>query len=187
MHLNRHDRGLWTYVLLFLFGSLCLGLWWYGQHTATDEDDTLFLGLIGGSAAIVLGLMQYWLQRDTETRALFRELNATYDKLNNDLDAVGAGQRTGTEANKTVVDYMNLCAEEYFWYKRGRIDGEIWKAWESGMRSRFSQAQIAAIAKRELDEYGGSYYGWEKMLKKLLEDRSKATEAANRKPTVTAR
>lgn len=186
MFLNRHDRGLWTYVLLFLFGSLCLGLWWYGQHTATDQDDTLFLGLIGGSAAIVLGLMQYWLQRDTETRALFRELNITYDKLNNDLDAVAAGHRTGTEANKTVVDYMNLCAEEYFWHKRGRIDGEIWKAWESGMRSRFSQANIASIAKGELDEYGGSYYGWEKMLKKLLEANTQPHSTGKAKHTVPA-
>lgn len=168
MHMNRHDRGLWTYALLFLFGSLCLGLWWYGQHTATDQDDTLFLGLIGGSAAIVLGLMQYWLQRDGETRVLFKEMNATYDKLNNELDAVVAGHRIGADAEKTVADYMNLCAEEYFWYKRGRIDGEIWKAWETGMRSRFSQANIANIAQRELGEYGESYYGWERLAEKML-------------------
>ena len=168
MQLNRRDRSLWTYAMLFLFAGLCVGLWWYGQLTSTNTDDTLFLGLIGGSAAIVLGLMQYWLQRDREFRDLFKDMNSAYDKLNNQLDEVEAGHLTEAEAKKTVVDYMNLCAEEYFWHKRGRIDGDVWQAWESGMRSRFKHEKIAELARPELKEYSASYYGWERLAEKML-------------------
>jgi len=168
MQWNKHNRSLWTFALLSLFGALCVSIWWYGQCTASNEDDLLFLGLIGGSATIVLGLMQYWLQRDSELRLLFKEMNDIYDKLNNDLDMVADGQLSGVEAKKTVVDYMNLCSEEYFWYKRGRIDGDIWKAWEVGMRTRFAQENIAIIARKELDEYSASYYGWEVMAQQMV-------------------
>lgn len=33
-----------------------------------------------------------------------------------------------------VYDYLNLCAEEYYWYKKGFVDDDVWKCWLTGMK-----------------------------------------------------
>ncbi len=57
-----------------------------------------------------------------------------------------------------VIDYINMCAEEYLWYKKGRIPEEVWKAWKNGIDF---YAQIPSINKVFKDQYSqrDSYYG----------------------------
>jgi hypothetical protein len=33
-----------------------------------------------------------------------------------------------------VIDYFNLCAEEFLWYKKNRIPNDVWSAWKSGIQ-----------------------------------------------------
>ena len=41
----------------------------------------------------------------------------------------------GKEPNSfSLTDYINLCAEEHYWYKKGHIDEKVWKAWSLGMK-----------------------------------------------------
>lgn len=38
------------------------------------------------------------------------------------------------ELKQKVIDYFNLCAEEYFWFHhKNRIDPIVWKSWHKGM------------------------------------------------------
>ena len=58
---------------------------------------------------------------------------------------------------KRLVDYFNLCAEEFLYYQRGYIYPTVWQAWCRGM---FQYLRIKAV--RELWESEvktGSYYG----------------------------
>ena len=52
---------------------------------------------------------------------LFTDFNCRYDKMNDTLENIRAGNgRNGAEVKKTLVDYFNLCAEECLFF-RGRI------------------------------------------------------------------
>lgn len=33
----------------------------------------------------------------------------------------------------SIHDYINLCAEEYYWYKKGMVDEDVWCCWHKGM------------------------------------------------------
>ena len=69
-------------------------------------------------------------------------------------------ERTYMEGDpeRVIMDYLNLCAEEYFWYTRGRIDTEIWRAWRNGMENWLQVPAIRTVAVRE-SKLRDSYYG----------------------------
>ena len=35
--------------------------------------------------------------------------------------------------------YFDLCSEEYYLWKKGNLDGETWREWETGIRFAFSK------------------------------------------------
>ncbi|MEO8590829.1 MAG: hypothetical protein ABI432_15745 [Flavobacteriales bacterium] len=120
---------------------------------------TVALALVGGSATLYLGLLNYWLQRDRLLQDLFISFNKRYDDLNDHLLIIASGgepKDKGTE--RVVVDYLNLCAEEYFWYRRGRIDMEIWQEWHNGIKHWIKVPVIRAIVLKEAS-VADSYYG----------------------------
>jgi hypothetical protein len=57
----------------------------------------------------------------------------------------------------TLMDYFNLCGEEYLYYRQGFLFPEVWKAWYKGMRYFVANARIAAVWREE--KKGDSYYG----------------------------
>lgn len=118
------------------------------------------LAMVGALATVYVGLLNYWLSRDKVMQELFTAFNTRYDKLNDDLLAISKGQplAAGVDPERVVVDYLNLCAEEYFWYMRGRIDSDIWKAWQKGMYSWLQVPAIRSIARKE-SKNKDSYYG----------------------------
>ena len=47
------------------------------------------------------------------------------------------------EKNKTLRymrAYFDLCSEEYFLWRKGNIDNETWREWESGIKFAFSKS-----------------------------------------------
>ncbi|MBL8002729.1 MAG: hypothetical protein JNL05_12290 [Flavobacteriales bacterium] len=142
-------------TVVFLLVALCIVYW---SQVDPDLDPTIALGLIGACATVYVGLLNYWLQRDKVMQDLFTAFNARYDRLNDDLYAIAKGTFTGGDPDRVVMDYLNLCAEEYFWYTRGRIDTAIWRAWRNGMENWLQVPAIRAVAVREAAQRD-SYYG----------------------------
>lgn len=75
---------------------------------------------------------------DQMTKELFTEFNTRYDELNDVLNktmkkSLEEIEKVDKEI-KTLNDYCNLCAEQYYWNEKGRIDSSIWKAWLGGMK-----------------------------------------------------
>jgi hypothetical protein len=57
-----------------------------------------------------------------------------------------------------LIDYFNLCGEEYLYYRLGYIFPEVWQAWYNGMLSFYKKnPRIRALWEQELET--GSYYG----------------------------
>jgi hypothetical protein len=120
------------YVWIVLMAALGTFIW-----AASDEDNRL--QIIGGAGAAILGFCYFVQQQKLAETQLFHNLfstfNARYDQMNGDLadilEKIGGDISPGDR--KKVVDYFNLCAEEYLFYKEGYIHPKAWTAWCRGM------------------------------------------------------
>ena len=104
---------------------------------------------------------------------LFMTFNQKYDdKFNNvlnqiDLKSSNEIDRLTPFESELIIDYLNFCAEEYLWYKKGRIPESVWKAWEAGM---IYYLNIGLINEKILQEKSQevSYYGLFKKIGKQI-------------------
>lgn len=60
----------------------------------------------------------------------------------------------------TIRKYFNLCAEEFYWYKKGRIDQEVWESWRVGMNDFYSMSPLMRELWEDNSKDGGykAYY-----------------------------
>lgn len=94
--------------------------------------------LVGAAIAGTLGFYYFVQQQKLSETALFHNLftafNARYDKLNGPLAEISERANGLTAADRNlIVDYFNLCAEEYLFYKEGYIHRDVWRSWCRGM------------------------------------------------------
>jgi hypothetical protein len=97
-------------------------------------------------------------------RELFKEFNDRYSELNEELARIKAEdteetttQELPTQDQETLIDYFNLCGEEYLYFKRGYIDPSVWKAWFNGMKDNTATSRVKRLWQRE--KLTNSYYG----------------------------
>lgn len=116
--------------------------------------------------ATVVGVLlsiSYFLQKQKleETRLfreLFKECNARYDALNDrlaEISEMGDAELSGDD-RQTVVDYLNLCGEEYLYFKLGYIEPSVWQAWSNGMKAVVASPPIERVWR--IEKKTGSYY-----------------------------
>ncbi|TYB79170.1 hypothetical protein [Bizionia myxarmorum] len=109
------------------------------------------------------------IESDRMMKELFKEFNGRYDKINNKLDKISKMSVKKWEGQKEekkvirygiVMDFFNICAEEHFWHKEGRINGNIWGSWEKGMNDIYNRSEVIQRLWDEECENGGykSYY-----------------------------
>src|SRR5687768_17035765 len=84
------------------------------------------LMLVGSVVAATLGfcyfVQQQKLAETTLFKQLFSEFNARYDGMNEQLASIAKLGKQADENDKSaIVDYFNLCAEEFLFYKEGYI------------------------------------------------------------------
>jgi hypothetical protein len=94
-------------------------------------------------------------------KELFVDFNARYDKLNDRLNAILSGPHEGELSQndcELLFSYFNLCAEEYFFYKAGYVDQDVWKSWCRGMGVFFDHPRIRELWDR--DCAADAYYGF---------------------------
>lgn len=111
--------------------------------------------IVGPLATLLAAIIAAWIARKYQKgnldlahekmeKELFTEFNKRYDELNDSLSLLTAKmtiedlyEELYKIKDKTlynvVIDYFNLCSEQYYWYKKNRISKEIWNAWHSGM------------------------------------------------------
>lgn len=108
------------------------------------------------------------LSNDRMLKELFTEFNMRYDALNESLQKIKEDFDTKEKLDSAdlnirqdLFDFFNLCAEEKYWYNKGRIDEDIWKSWEGGMNYWYNSVPSIRETWRERIEEEGieSYYG----------------------------
>lgn len=124
------------------------------------------------------------LNHEKMEKELFTEFNKRYDYLNDTLSlldvdftieklhTVKALYNDYKTLYHCVIDYFNLCGEQYYWYKKGRISDEIWKSWHSGMMFYYrTYPVIREIWEQETKNEGYKSYYLKKDNKLFLENK----------------
>jgi hypothetical protein len=137
-----------------LAGALVVALLW---RVAADKG-TLVLTVSVAVLSVAFFVQQQKLAEIQLFRQLFVDFNGRYDALNGALQRIvrdGIGSDADREA---VLDYFNLCAEEYLFFEEGYIHLRVWTAWSNGMAFYFESPTISAIWDEEAKD---SYYGFQ--------------------------
>ena len=118
------------------------------------------VSVLGGAGGLTTFLYSQHLQETRLFTELFRVFNERYDRLNQRLNelAMSDGTGLGADSRKLLMDYFNLCAEEYLYFRSGYIDEDVWRSWTHGMRVYAQVPAIREIWESELAT--GSYYGF---------------------------
>lgn len=137
----------------------------------TSPIATICAALIAGYIANKYQKNNLNLSREKMEKDLFTEFNKRYDELNDSLTLL-SGISSVEELKTTkslikdksmynvLIDYFNLCAEQFYWKEKERISKEIWKSWNKGMKFYYdSYPLVRELWKEETkDEKYESYY-----------------------------
>jgi hypothetical protein len=155
MALRLHNRRL--YPLSFLVGSaVVIAAWW--RFDAAHRSELLATAIVG-VASFTYFLYRQHLDEAKLFKELFTEFNLRYDTVNDDINAILIGPRDGALSAREkdrLFSYFNLCAEEYFFYKAGYIDRQVWESWCRGMKAFYKHPRIQPLWDEECKS--DSYY-----------------------------
>ena len=127
------------------------------------DNNVLFAGL-AVSISLYLGVVRIKVDHDRIFKELFTEFNNRYsyetNELLNKLRQNNSDDLSPEERLK-IIDYFNLCSEEYLWYKKGRIPKDVWKAWKSGIIENLKISAVKKLYDEETDNpvKVNSFYG----------------------------
>jgi hypothetical protein len=80
---------------------------------------------------------QLWLQMFSEYTRRYQEIVRELPSESRDPDGTFNFEQLDAREKGTVLNaargYLNLCSEEYYLFRRGRIDKETWLIWRDGI------------------------------------------------------
>lgn len=131
------------------------------------KDEKLVIGILAVITSIYFGVLKNKTENDKIFNELFKEFNLKYEKyfrrilmeIDNKCNVGDEDYTLDDEQTDQVVQYLNLCAEEYFWYTKGRIPRKVWLSWLTGIKYYLKLPPIKRIVKEESSQKG-SYYGF---------------------------
>jgi hypothetical protein len=123
------------------------------------ERVTTIMTVVGSLLSVAYFLQKQKLEELRIFREIFKECNERYDAMNDFLIPISEREKDeGLSAEEIlkIIDYLNLCGEEYLYFKRGYIEPSVWQAWHNGMKKIISSPCIINVWKKEKET--GSYY-----------------------------
>ena len=119
-------------------------------------------GLIATTLGAALGFCYFAQKQKLEELQLFKDLftdfNRRYEEMNDRLQDIRAGsRRDDPKLRKTLMEYFNLCAEEYLFFDEGYIHPAAWRSWCRGMLYYLEEDSIRKVWDDETSS--DSYYG----------------------------
>lgn len=118
-------QSIWTILMFFSF-PISIFLF----STGKIDYITLIAGL-GGIITTYLSIIRLTIENDKIFRELFIGFNKRYNEDINDLFnrlRYKKNKQITRKEQLQIIDYLNLCSEEYLWYRKGRVSKNIWTA-----------------------------------------------------------
>jgi hypothetical protein len=123
------------------------------------------LGVITLSTSLFLGFLNYQHTQDRLFKDLFKEFNERYNALSDQFPRLEKEYSPEVKLSdvtdedlKLIISYLNLCAEEYFWFDRGRLDIGAWESWKSGMSTWAKLPVVRVVFEDEVATWTTAYY-----------------------------
>ena len=143
-------------------------------HSLLNDKDlskSFVISLFAGIYTIVWARIKFKLSKDKMVKDLFKDFNERYTGEMNDLfeelrnaKPVEIAKRGESllKQNNLIIDYLNLCAEEFYWYKKRRIPSFVWRNWENGILKNLKIEEVYKMLCKEGKRYkdGDTYYGF---------------------------
>ena len=117
-----------------------------------------YVSIIGVISALIFFIQKHKLDEANYFKEVFTKFNSRYDRLNNSLMQINENSSLSINEKAKLIDYFNLCAEEYLIYEKGYIPLKVWKSWMSGVEQYWKIQKIRMIWEQELNS--NSYYGF---------------------------
>ena len=122
-------------VIIFYFVTLFI---FYHYNI---KDEKLVIGILAVITSIYFGVLKNNTENDRIFNELFKEFNLKYEShfrsvlMEIDFECEASNKEFSLDNVQTdkIVQYLNLCAEEYFWYTKGRIPKKVWRSWKTGI------------------------------------------------------
>ena len=141
-------------MLCLVLASTLTVLLWLNEPVSTVAT------VVGALLSLIYFVQKQKLEELRLFRELFKELNARYDEMKEKLARIveAVGTETLEEQDReTLIDYFNLCGEEYLYFERGYIYPVVWTAWLNGMKAIIFTPRVLPIWQKE--KQTSSYYG----------------------------
>lgn len=150
----RMKRSIFNdYWILYVFGALFVLAFCNSKFSTTEP----YVTVIGGVFALLFFLQKHKLDEAKYLTEIFSKFNERYDNLNDILSTIKNDDVPLTEEQKRkLVDYFNLCAEEFLIFKQGYIPLEVWKSWMLGVNQYWQIQKVKEKWESELTT--NSYY-----------------------------
>lgn len=140
----------WWIISIAIFAAIWILL-------TLNEQITTIATVVGALLSFAYFVQKQKLEEIRVFREIFKECNSRYDGMNEALASIGKKALTDLteEERSKVIDYLNLCGEEYLYFKRGYIHPSVWQAWSNGMKAVAAAPSIRSIweAERDTDSY----------------------------------
>jgi hypothetical protein len=125
---------------------------------ATNDRIPLVGSVIAATLAFCYFVQQQKLAETGLFKELFTEFNKRYDDLNDGLVRIaGSNGSLNIVDRQVIVDYCNLCGEEYLFYSEGYIHQHAWRSWCRGMLWYLEREPFRAVWEEEVST--DSFYG----------------------------
>ena len=154
-------RWYGVYVGGFVIASLTVATV-LGLRSDQSEAWKLFVTSAGALLSLAYFIQKQKLEETKVFNDLFREYNERYATLSSELAKIQdrpQSEELNDAERTTLIEYFNLCGEEYLMYSKGYIFPEVWRAWENGIGEYFQHNRIRPFWMREKESE--SYYGLE--------------------------
>lgn len=166
------------YYDIFIIGVLSLLVGFVVYYFIPKPE--VFVGIVATGISLILGLRAYKTENDKIFKEIFTQYNKRYDEEFRDgLNAIVRrieeqnAQDLSPDEENLVMAYVDMCSEEYLWYKLKRLPKEVWEAWWAGMLYFFDKEYIRDIVHREMKDQSDFYYGLYVQLEKEFKRQGK--------------
>ena len=124
---------------------------------------TWFQIVIAALAVIIPSILSFLSYKKGKAELffqLFTNYNEKYSKLNDKLYLIIEKEATlkvnqiqissfKKDEINSIMDYLNLCSEEYLWREKGFIDKNVWESWQNGIQWWYNHSILIQLIWKE--------------------------------------
>jgi len=150
--------------IILIFSIITYYFFYCNEELLPKEKKTeSIIAIILLYTGIIYNLVTYKIENDQFFKTLFKDFNNRFDSMNEALNAIvkneySKSEKFNKDKESVIIDYLNLCAEEYLWFTKGRIEIKVWKSWKKGMEHYLKQEAFHKVLEEQRKEKN-SYYG----------------------------